>query len=219
MSASEAPLVGHFAESRLAGRPSMLINEVCRMADRDVDLIERIAAGDASAYMLVQPEVHRAFEQVWARLVHQFKDLKGDQADLLQSLEMHLVRNEYRVLRTFRGDARLSTWLHAVAMRHVRREAIKLSKRRQRERGPVDTDHVDPATDPEVRAVRASQRREVQRTLQALSEDERCLVAMFYEQGLDASQVATCLGISPAGVRMRKKRLLARLQDKLKGAR
>ncbi len=197
----------------------MLVSEVCRMADRDVDLIERIAAGDASAYMLVQPEVHRAFEQVWARLVHQFKGLKGDRADLLQSLEMHLVRNEYRVLRTFRGDARLSTWLHAVAMRHVRREAIKLSKRRQHERGPVDTEHADPATDPEVRAVRASQRREVQRTLQTLSEDERYLVAMFYEQGLDASQVATCLGISPAGVRMRKKRLLARLQDRLKGAR
>lgn len=218
MSASDASLAGSFVEPRLARGRSVLVSEGCRMADRDIDLITRIAAGDASAYMLVQPEVHRAFEQVWARIAHQFTDLQVDRGDLLQSFEMHLVRGEYRVLRTFRGDARLSTWLHAVAMRHVRREAIKLSQRRKRERGPLNPDHIDPGTDPEVRVVRASQRQEVQRALHNLSEDERCLVAMFYEQGLDASQVAACLGISPGGVRMRKKRLLARLQDKLKGA-
>lgn len=219
MGASLTSTLATPAQRRFRADRGVVGTQARRMPQSDVELIQRIAAGDGTAYLRVQRDVHRAFEQVWARLRYQFPDLHAERHDLMQSLELHLVGDNYRVLQTFRGEARLSTWLHAVAMRHVRREAIRLCRPRNKESAPLDPNQADQGTDPEVRAVRISERAEVQRVLSDLSDDERNLVAMFFEQGLDASQVARALGLSPAGVRMRKMRLLTRLQDKFRGDR
>lgn len=185
------------------------------MWSADQQRVRQLLAGEADAYGSVQREVHQAFEQVWARLRARYPGLDDHRADLRQSLEVHLLRDGYRVLGTYRGEARLSTWLYAVAMRHVSRDAQRLYTQRIREGGSLDPDARAPDTDPEIRAVRRSERDHVRRVLDGLSDEDRTLVALFYEQGLDASQVSAILGISPAGVRMRKKRLLARLQAQL----
>ena len=185
------------------------------MADRDFELIRRLAEGDASAYLLIRPEIQRVFEQVWHRLRPRYPDLDADRHDLAQSLEMHLVRNDYRVLTTFRGESRFSTWLHAVAMRHVRREAERLVRRRRTEGAQLDPNRPDQDTDLEQDALRRAERARVRKVVGDLGDDDRNLIGLFFEQGLNASAVARVLGSSPGGVRMRKKRLLSKLQAKL----
>jgi RNA polymerase sigma factor (sigma-70 family) len=188
------------------------------MPDHDRDLVRRLASGDSAAYAVLQEQVHRAFEQVWAKVRHRYPDLESDRLDLMQAFEIHLVNDDYRVLRTFSGRSKLSTWLFAVAMRHVSRNAQNLAKLRAREGASIDPDCADEGTDPEVRTIRNAEREVVRKALLQLDAEDRTLVAMFYEQGLDASQVGRVLNISAAGVRMRKKRLLARLEKKLHGA-
>jgi len=186
-------------------------------AAEDHALVQRLLSGDAPAYTLVRGHVERVFAQVWGRLTRRYGDLSAHRADLLQSLELFLVKDDYRVLGTYRGDARLTTWLHAVAMRFLSREATRLRAQQARERPDPELEPASGGTDPEVRVVRESERARVRRALEGLSPDERLLVALLFEQGLDATQASRVLGVRPAGVRMRKKRLLEKLEAKLGG--
>lgn len=186
------------------------------MSSGDLALIRRVIAGEPAAYGLLRREVHRAFEQAWARLSHRFPGMEVERRDLLQGLEEHLVGQQYHVLRTFRGDARLGTWLHAVAARHIGRGLQSATRRRAHVGVELDLERADPGSDPEAQAAWAAEVTEVHRVLSSLSDEERTLIALFYEQGLDASQVASALGLKPGGVRMRKQRLLARLHDALR---
>lgn len=186
-------------------------------AAEDLALVRRLLGGDEPAYTLVRAQVERAFAQVWGRLTRRHGDLSAHRADLLQSLELFLVKDEYRVLATYRGDARLSTWLHAVAMRYLGREVTRLRTRQARERPEVRFDVPNAGTDPEGKVVRASERARVRRVVEGLPQEDRLLVALLFEQGLDATQASRVLGIRPAGVRMRKKRLLSKLEAQLGG--
>jgi RNA polymerase sigma factor (sigma-70 family) len=116
----------------------------------------------------------------------------------------------WRKLTTIRDPARLRPWLIAIAVN----ETKTLMKKRQR-RSLVELhsgadDHaggIDPAAD--VASI------DLRRTLERLDPDDRALLAMRYVAGLNATELATALGISPSGTRSRLERLVARLRQEL----
>ena len=139
-------------------------------------------------------------------------------------------------------DVYLQVWddLHALRnpgsflpfLRQVTRlRARRVAERRAREvRGPAAEEllagAVDPALDPGSRLLRAEQAAVVREALDALPDDARETIALYYLEGHSASQVARLLGLSDQAVYQRLSRargllradLLARLGETLAAA-
>ena len=95
-------------------------------ATEEQALVRRCLERDAVAWRALYD---RHFGKV-ARLVHALGIVDSDADDLLQEIFILV----YRHLGTFRGEARLSTWIHRLATR----EAIRQAKRRRLRRALVD---------------------------------------------------------------------------------
>src|ERR1700747_1063822 len=82
-------------------------------AARDRDLVGRCLARDSAAWRALY-DAHQARV---ARLIAALGIVDGEADDVCQEVFVII----YRHLRTFRGEARLSTWIHRLATRHERR--------------------------------------------------------------------------------------------------
>ncbi len=182
------------------------------MADDDLKLVRAVIAGDGPAYLKFQTAVQLAFDQSWARMRARTQGAANHRADLNQALLLHVLNNDYRVLKSFRGESRLSTWLYVVAHRFVGRQLDRLRTQQQREGPPSSIEAAAQTTDPEAKAIRSSEAARLRQTLATFPAADRVLLTLFYEQELDATQIAKALNMRPAGVRMKKKRLLAKLE-------
>jgi len=161
----------------------------------DAELVARVLAGDD----------RRAF----AELVHRHQSMvrgllrrlcAGDAAradDLAQ--ESFLAA--YRKLGTWRGGARLSTWLCAIAYRAWASQA-----RRAPQPVPPEPAPPRPAAD------RAIEHHDLLRALSGLREEERSALALTYGQELTHEEAAEILG-SPVGT---VKSLVLRGKEKLR---
>ena len=180
-------------------------------SESDEALVRAVVAGDAGAYARLWRRIGRIVGRCLADTAALAPWVARHEPDLRQGFELMLVEDDYRVLRTFDGRARLTTWVHVVARRWFRRRAATL---RRLELSPLDA-LGDRAADADERPDRSFARREridrVRAVIATLAPADRLLLALYYEQGLDASAIGPMLGISPSGVRMRKARLLAEL--------
>ena len=116
----------------------------------------------------------------------------------------------WRKIGTVREPERLRSWLVRVAVNETKQLLRKRSRRSEVEIA-VDVPEVagglDPATGIAGIDLRAA--------MQHLEPDERALLAMRYVFNFDATELSTAIGISPAGIRQRLKRLLDRLRQEL----
>jgi RNA polymerase sigma factor (sigma-70 family) len=116
----------------------------------------------------------------------------------------------WRKLGSLRDPARLRPWLVAVAANHAR--DLLRKQRRQPDvdiaaRAPRVAGGIDPATGIDALDMLAA--------VERLDPDDRALLAMRYVAGFDSNELASAIGISPAGVRTRLKRLTDRLRQEL----
>ncbi|HVS69736.1 MAG TPA: sigma-70 family RNA polymerase sigma factor [Phycisphaerae bacterium] len=114
----------------------------------------------------------------------------------------------YRMLPTFRGDSKLSTWVYKIAYR----TALKVRQRYPRRGGGEMPEIEGPATP-------ASEDMEIRETTEAiwsavarLDPDQAAAIDMFYRRGLSVEQVADAMG-KPEGT---IKTLLFRGRERLK---
>ena len=116
----------------------------------------------------------------------------------------------WRKLGSVREPDRLRQWLIAIAVNELR-QSLRKRARRSRLEVAVDASRqpggIDPATG--VDAL------DMQRALERLDPDDRALLVLRYMAGFEAPELADALGLSPAGVRTRLKRLLDRLRQEL----
>jgi RNA polymerase sigma-70 factor (ECF subfamily) len=118
----------------------------------------------------------------------------------------------WRKLGSLRDPERLRPWLVSIAANEARQ-----ATRRQRRRAIVelglDTD--DPrAPDPADRASAI----DLARVLRRLSPEERALLALRYEAGLDSAEIGALSGRPASTVRWRLARLVDRLRKELSDA-
>jgi RNA polymerase sigma-70 factor (ECF subfamily) len=190
-----------------------------RLDGDDLDLARRVAAGDVPAFEGMLRRFNRSLYRV-ARAI-----LKDD-AEAEDVMQEALVR-AYRSMATFRGDARLSTWL----IRIVANEALGRLRLRAR-RGAVLPLHPDaphlaefdlPADeapmsvqhDPERTAMRSEMRRLLETRIDALPDAFRAVFVLRALEELNVEETAACLGIPPATVRTRFFRARSLLRESL----
>ncbi len=112
-----------------------------------------------------------------------------DREDLVADVFMAIVRDEFAVLKQFRGKSSLATYLTVVARRVVVRQLMK--------RGSVAT--LSPETEPVSEEpgfeARISDREEVERLLASLPESEASIVRMYHLEGKSYGEISSQTGV------------------------
>ena len=116
----------------------------------------------------------------------------------------------WQKLSTLREPDRLRPWLISVAVNQAR-DLLRSRSRRSELEVATDASRVSGGIDPAT----GIERLDALEAMSRLEPDDRALIAMRYVLGFDATELATALGGSPAGMRQRLKRLMDRLRQEL----
>lgn len=117
-----------------------------------------------------------------------------DRDDLCAEVLLALIRNDFAVLRHFRGESSLATYLTVVARRVVVHEIIKRAQDRS-VAGLAATDaRRDPAAEGAEQRVEDSD--EVQRLLQELPVRDAEIVRMFHLEGKSYQEISVATGVA-----------------------
>jgi RNA polymerase sigma-70 factor, ECF subfamily len=114
-----------------------------------------------------------------------------DREDLVADVFLTVVKDDLAVLRNFRGDSSLATYLTVIARRVVVRELLKrpASVRMQDVGGIAAGGGVAPA------AEHASDREEIERLLEELDGAEAEIVRMYHLEGKSYHEISTAVGM------------------------
>jgi RNA polymerase sigma-70 factor, ECF subfamily len=177
--------------------------------DSDAALLARAHAGDATAIEAVLEKHQNQVYRYGLRMC-------GNEADARDVLQETLIA-AYRNLGSFRGDARLSTWLYQIA------RSFCLKQRRRREGEParhesLDDSARDLATDDSASDVRVHARQVselIQAAIGTLPEDHREALVLRDVEGLSAEEAASVVGIEVGALKSRLHRARLALKERL----
>jgi RNA polymerase sigma-70 factor, ECF subfamily len=167
--------------------------------DPDVELLRRHLAGDPDAFSEI---VRRHRDQLWAVALRTTGDAE-DAADAVQEALISAMRNA----ASFRGDAKLSTWLHRIVVNAC------LDRLRRRASHPTtalpDDDHA-PANTRDVFADRDTAA-DVRAALATLPVEQRAALVLVDIEGYPVDEVARMLEVPSGTVKSRCARGRAKL--------
>ena len=169
------------------------------MAAED-QLIARSRGGDTGAFDLL---VERYQDRVYGLAYR----ITGHHADAQDAAQESFLK-AYRSLRTFRGDASFSTWLHRIAV-NAALDAVR--RRAPASPAPNEGPSLDPLAD---RAERVEARERIQRAILALPIEQRVVVTLRDVQGWSYEEIAVIIEVPVGTVRSR----LARGREALRVA-
>jgi RNA polymerase sigma-70 factor (ECF subfamily) len=175
----------------------------------DAPLLARLRAGDGRAFEeLVTAYQHRVFGVALRML--------GNRAEAEEIAQETFLR-AHRALGEFRGEARLGTWLYAIASRLCLNRLASGSRRHERS---DDTALAQaPAAGADADAAGMLERGELQAALHeavaALPEERRIVVVLRDLEGLAYEEIAEVLGVPLNTVRTRLHRARLDLKAKL----
>lgn len=168
------------------------------MEDADRLLVERVKAGDITAFERLFSRHHQRIYRFASRMCRHTQDAE----DILQ--ETFLAA--YRHLNTFHGKSRFTTWLYTIAANSCRR-----TRRHARESTTIgEGDGADrhvPVDDwtrrPDVQTMQKDTRRAIEDSVAALPKDQRLVLVLRDMEGLPAEEVGRITGASVAAVKSR----------------
>jgi RNA polymerase sigma-70 factor (ECF subfamily) len=181
----------------------------------DVALVERVRAGDISAY----DELVRKYERQVFRIAQHITQNREDAQDVAQDAFL----KAYEKLDQFQGNSKFYTWLVRIA---VNESLMRLRRRRtgklvsmdedvQTEEGSVPRDFADWAPDPEQNYSRAELNRILRKTIKGLPPGFRVVFELRDVQGLSTEDTAEALGLSVPAVKSRLLRARLQLRERL----
>jgi RNA polymerase sigma-70 factor (ECF subfamily) len=169
-------------------------------------LIGRVLAGDAAAERaLYDAHVDRVYRLCWR--------LAGGDRDLAQDFAQETFVRAFDRLSAFRGDAALSTWLHAIAVsvslnglrRHRRRQQCETSLNGNTAAAAVTAPD---ATAPELRA-------RLREAIAALPDRYRTVFVLYDVEGYTHEEIGRVLDMPTGTSKARLSRARARLRQAL----
>ena len=178
----------------------------------DTELLRAHVSGDTHAFATL---VARHQDRLWAVALGVMRN-PDDAADALQDAYI----SAFRRAGSFRGDAKVTTWLHRVVV-NACLDRLRSLKVRATESLPDDPDRsaefgVDEPVDP---VETQQQRDQILGALARLNPDQRAALVLVDMQGHSIDEAATILGCAPGTVKSRCARGRARLALLLAGLR
>lgn len=187
------------------------------MTDRpdDVELVERLKAGDQAAYaQLVDENAGRIY-----RLALRMMGNEADAEDVLQETFL----SAFKAIDRFEARSSLSTWLYRIAsnaalMRLRRKEPEQVSVDEPLERDDGDLmprQFFDFCCLPEDDLLRVEAREEMMRAVEDLSPTLKSVFVLRDIEGLSTEETAVALDLSISAVKSRLMRARLKLRDQL----
>ena len=177
----------------------------------DSVLIARAQRGDAAAY----EEIVQRYQQIAFRTAYV---ITGSSADAEDAAQEGFVK-AYRALDRFRLGADLRPWLLRIVANEARNRVRSSGRRHQLELRLTEGFRPgDAAPSPEAVAVAADERRRLLAMVNALSHEDRLVIASRYFLELSGEETAAALGIAEGTVKSRLSRALARLKVRVEEA-
>jgi len=181
----------------------------------DVALVERVRAGDVSAY----DTLVRKYERQLFRIAQHITQNKEDAEDVMQDAFL----KAFQKLDQFQGNSKFYTWLVRIA---VNESLMRLRKRRtskmvsidedlETEEGTVPRDLADWAPDPEQNYNQAELGEILRKTIQGLPQGFRIVFVLRDVEGLSTEETAETLGLSIPAVKSRLLRARLQLRERL----
>jgi RNA polymerase sigma-70 factor, ECF subfamily len=165
-----------------------------------VAVIARCQRGDRDAQRQVYESCHLKVHRLMVRMVG-----IDEAADLTQCVFLQV----FRTIGQFAGHASLETWVYRVAAN----EALQhLRRTRQREPAPLEWEPIDPSPDDKQRL---EQRELLNRSLQRLEPELRCIFLLREVDELSYREIAKTLGIPEGTVGSRLNRARSDLRRHL----
>jgi RNA polymerase sigma-70 factor (ECF subfamily) len=149
--------------------------------------------GDLAAYdRLVAAYQDRIYQAAYR--------ITGHREDAWDAAQEAFLR-AFKALRSFRGEARFSTWMTRIAV-HAALDVV----RRRPAHSPVPAEVRAEGGDPTDDVLRRDQQRRVQQAIAALPPDHRTVVVLRDVQGLRYDEISRALGVPVGTVRSRLSR-------------
>ena len=168
---------------------------------RDRELLAAHVAGDPDAFGQL---VGRHRDRLWAVALRTLGD-REEAADALQDALL----SAYRAAGSYRGEAKVTTWLHRVVV-----NACLDRVRRRKARPTVPLPEQGGSTEPidKVDALAARETAlEIEAALAQLPDEQRCAIVLVDVHGMPVDDVAAVLGVPVGTVKSRCSRGRARL--------
>ena len=170
------------------------------MDEIDQQLAQQAASGDARAFGAL---LERHYDRVF-RVVYSVVRDQSDAEDITQEIWTALPKK----LRNWRGDAKLSSWLHRIAL-----NAAKDSLRRSASRARTVASYAE--IEDLSRGANADTQKRLswlQSALETLSEDLRDTAALTLGEEMNFAQAAEVLGVAEGTVAWRMSEIRKRLK-------
>ena len=169
--------------------------------------MDRLRRGDPRAFEeLVIAYQHRVFGVALRML--------GSRAEAEEAAQEVFLR-AHRAIADFRGDAKLSTWLYAIASRLCMNRLASGERRLLREGeetlARIPSGHASPADELE----RSERDAALHRAIAELSDERRMVVVLRDLEGLSYEEIAAALDLELGTVRSRLHRARTDLKEKL----
>lgn len=166
----------------------------------DRALLAAHAGGDRDAFATL---VRRHTPRLWAVALRTLHD-REEAADALQDALL----SAHRAAAGFRGDARVTTWLHRVVVN----ACLDRARRRQVRPTVALPDHAETTiADPRDAVDEAELSLDLTAALATLPEEQRLAIVLVDLQGLSVAEAAEVLGVAEGTVKSRCSRGRARL--------
>ena len=183
-------------------------------AGPDAAAIARCKAGDADAFA----ELVERYQGMVAGVVSRSLRDPDDAADV--TVEVFV--RAFRSLRSFRADAKFSTWLYRIALNTAMRHAGKAARERsfRVEQDPDKPDFLstlpaDPDESPEALVWKRMSSAAVREAVHSLPEKQRMVIVLHYFEGKTSEEIAEVLGVSVGTVWSRIHYAVKRLRGSL----
>ncbi len=173
----------------------------------DADLVDRLRRGDPRAFeALVTAHQHRVFG-VALRMLRN----RAEAEEIAQEVFLRV----HRAIDEFRGEAKLSTWLYAIASRLCLNRLASRERRMAREGEEALTRVASGDTDPVDELERGELETALHRAIAELPEERRIVVVLRDLEGLSYEEIAAALELELGTVRSRLHRARMDLKAKL----
>ena len=184
------------------------------LTDRDRSLLERCLARDSSAWR----EFVDRFSGLFVHVINHTAEARSvelssnDTDDLCAEIFLAILANDFAILRRFKGESSLATYLAVISRRIVVREVI--SRRMAEAMGHVKSHNanVEMAHAGISEFTRIENRELVQRMLEGLPEHEANIIRLFHLEGRTYREIGERLGIPENSIGP----TLARAREKLR---
>lgn len=184
----------------------------------DMDLARRCTEGDEAAWA----ELFDAYAPVLLGRITAFLRTRGlpfpqtnEAEEVLSRVFTGLVARDCAVLRSYRGESGLGTWLSVVSIRtaqnYLRSEAREKARRsRVAELEPASAGYEHP----DLRGIEKREAREIiEQAAQDLSPRDRLIIRLHFMENLPAEEISRRLNVSPNSVSPLVHRASGRLRE------